>query len=387
MDPSLDNPFSSNVYHCNAERRAQMSRYPRRRNGCWRSVRRAFTLVELLVVIGIIAVLAALLLPAVSATRSAARKSQCANNLRQIGVAWSTARAQEKEVPPGNWKTALLPYTQEPELAYQCPDQVEEGDSYGMNPYADQFSSGDSHRVVMLDYNAPVVDLQDAENHWDSNLADRHSGTVNVLYMDGHVRNRGPMDLDPVSYELRRALWLPRRYEDDDSYSCLCSAGGYICGLRAHWNNGTGAYGPPWHATSLHPDVKYPWGSGNALEAAAEGINIPEVKPAGIGNHHTVMLQGWIKADYTDTYKFYVQYDDGTSITIGGQTIFNRPGHDWRNYKVPCDATVTLNKCEWVEIIIVNENFGGTSEFRLWWESPSVPLEDVPAANFRTRAQ
>jgi len=107
-----------------------------------------FTLVELLVVIAIIGVLVALLLPAVQAAREAARRMQCANNLKQLGIAMHNYHGANSVLPPGadcdaaknpysiqhchTWIEFLFPYLEQQSVFDQIDFEVLS--NFGSNP-------------------------------------------------------------------------------------------------------------------------------------------------------------------------------------------------------------------------------------------------------------
>ena len=170
-----------------------------------------FTLVELLVVIGIIAILAAVSLAAYGAALRSAQTSKCASNLHQIGVGFQGYLADSNNIMPqrlyGNgtaYFDLLAPYTgnnttDKSTSIFVCPTQTSNNfptqPSYGMNWYYDNTSTllvpGLSITVMVAETYGPNGT---GSNRADKNSIDpgeldplRHSGSANYLFFDGHV--------------------------------------------------------------------------------------------------------------------------------------------------------------------------------------------------------
>lgn len=294
--------------------------------------RRGFTLIELLVVIAIIAVLIALLLPAIQQAREAARRTQCLNNMKQLGLALHNYVDIQGSLPVGRydccwgtWQVAVLPYLDYEELYASYNND----NKYGIPADFQRYGHPTNTTVTTYRFraltcpsdltNAPISNMTShnyAANYGNTSYSQQ--ATLNdVVFGGAPFTNRISYPLDSIVDGLSKTILIGevRQAQGTD--------------LRGFtwWGDGAGftSYLPP---NSFQPDVVYTTGYCNNIPSNPPCTGVPTTANPQMFASRS-MHTGGVHALFGDGVATFVSDNIELDIwralttTKGGETISN----------------------------------------------------------------
>ena len=264
--------------------------------------RPAFTLVELLVVIAIIGTLVGLLLPAVQAAREAVRRSNCQNNMRQLGIALQNYESGKKALPPAFPGDLKGLYTGYPAYFHSWSVLAQ------LNPYLEQTTIANT-----MDLSLPMYDPANSFNVFPQNKT--ACATLVSLFVCASDLGQ------PVSSAYGVTNMAPTNY-------AFCIGSGT--------NGGTGSLGSPWNADGAF-QAKVPV----ALSRIRDGLSKTAAMSESILGAGTENANGSAPGGSDTAYAYLTV---GTPLSEANRSaatswnVSNRRGFMWASGEIRCNT-------------------------------------------------